>query len=211
MLAVLYIAMAAAAIAILWRVSVRVYLKYRGTRIVTCPETGEPEAVTVNARDAAVTALLGERQLRLRQCSRWPERAGCDEDCLAQIELAPDECLARHMIEEWYEGSSCTICDKPIGPVNWHGNRPALMDADGRTLEWSAVAPQKIPVVLATHFPVCWDCQVVQSFCRDFPDRMVDRSGLQRDEIGQLHVETSALDSMSKPVATHEAERPKST
>ena len=37
-------------------VAVRAYLRYRGTRVVTCPVTGDTVAVEVDATHAAVTA-----------------------------------------------------------------------------------------------------------------------------------------------------------
>ena len=43
-----------------------VYLKFRGTRVVTCPETKEPAAVEVDAKYAAFTVPIGERGLRLK-------------------------------------------------------------------------------------------------------------------------------------------------
>ena len=36
-----------------------------------------------------------------------------------------------------------------------------------------------------THFPVCWDCLIVETFCRAHPELVVDRSrvaaGVNRD------------------------------
>jgi len=54
--------------------AIRSWLKYRGKRLVTCPETQRPEAVDVAVRRAALEAFLGHREVRLRDCSRWPER-----------------------------------------------------------------------------------------------------------------------------------------
>jgi hypothetical protein len=130
-----------------------VYLKFRGKRIVTCPETGKPATVEVDARRAAATALLGEPSLRLKSCSRWPERKECGQECLEQIEATPVELLAN-----WYAGKTCTLCGKPIGPISRHGPNPALMDASGTTIGWETIPPEKLPEVLATHLPVCWNC-----------------------------------------------------
>ncbi|HEY3204662.1 MAG TPA: hypothetical protein VGL03_13510 [Thermoanaerobaculia bacterium] len=74
-------------IPLLW-VAARAYLKFRGTRVITCPETGCPAAVKVDMGHAARTSVVGETELRLESCSRWPERAGCGQECLAQIEAA---------------------------------------------------------------------------------------------------------------------------
>jgi len=59
---------------------------YRKERAVTCPETGKPASVQVDAARVAATAWGGVPDVRLKECSRWPEKAGCGQDCLAQLE-----------------------------------------------------------------------------------------------------------------------------
>ena len=76
----LYLVVAVAAgigLAFLCRAVVRAYVRYRGRRVVTCPETEQYAAVDVDAIHAAVSSLSGVPQLRLTSCSRWPEREGC--------------------------------------------------------------------------------------------------------------------------------------
>lgn len=68
---------------------VRAYLKFRGTRLVTCPENSEPAAVTIDPKHVFMTGAVGEPDLRLSSCSRWPERQECAQECLRQIEAAP--------------------------------------------------------------------------------------------------------------------------
>ena len=95
----------------------RVYSKFRGTRIITCPETKRAAAVEVDARGAALTSARG--RLSLRDCSRWPERQGCGQECLSQIEAAPADCLLRTILAKWYAGKACVICRKPIPEFDW--------------------------------------------------------------------------------------------
>ena len=38
---------------------VRVYSRYRGTKLVTCPETGRPEIVELDALHASLTSTVG--------------------------------------------------------------------------------------------------------------------------------------------------------
>ncbi len=64
----------------------RVYFKYRGTRLVTCPETHKQAVVQIAAGSMGMQAILGEPSFRLSECSRWPMRQGCGQDCLRQIE-----------------------------------------------------------------------------------------------------------------------------
>ncbi len=105
------------------------YLKFRGRRIVICPETEKPTAVEVDARFAAASAVFGEPSLRLKTCSRWPEHRDCGQECLEQIQAAPEELLAN-----WYAGKKCALCGRPIGAIRRRGHDPALMDPSGKTL-----------------------------------------------------------------------------
>jgi Protein of unknown function (DUF1761) len=68
-----------------------IYNTYRGIRTVNCPETHAPVSVRINALRAALTGLSGNPKLSLEACSRWPERAHCDQACIPDAERAlPD-------------------------------------------------------------------------------------------------------------------------
>ena len=105
---------------------VRAYFKFRGKHLVTCPETQEPEAVDVAAGEAALGAFYNEPTLRLNECSRWPERQNCGQDCLSQIEADPQNCLVWNIVAKWYEGKSCAFCQKPIGTLHHLDHAPAV-------------------------------------------------------------------------------------
>lgn len=60
------------------------YKRYSGSRLVACPENQQPAAVTIDARHAAATGIHGVPHLRLCDCTRWPERAKCGQECLSQ-------------------------------------------------------------------------------------------------------------------------------
>jgi hypothetical protein len=75
-------------------VAVRGYRLYGGLRLVTCPETVEAAVVKINATRAVASKLAGRNNLRLRSCSRWPEKKGCNQACSAQLKAAPDGCRA---------------------------------------------------------------------------------------------------------------------
>lgn len=152
------------------------YLKYRGKRIITCPATGKPAAVEVDASHAALTAAIRNPGVRLKSCSRWPEREDCGQECLLQVELSPEDCLLRHMLTSWYAGKHCVSCGKEFGEITWLDRKPALLSLEGETVEWGELTPEKVPDALATHFPVCWDCHITESFCRQYPALIVDRS-----------------------------------
>jgi len=146
-----------------------VFRRYRGKRVITCPENRQPAAVDVDARHAAATSLVGHAELRLRDCSRWPEKADCGQECLRQVERDPGACLVRNLVEQWYDGKNCSLCGKPIGNVLWTEHRPGLRAPDGRTVEWQEVPPEKLPEVFRTHTPVCWDCHVVEAVVHRHP------------------------------------------
>lgn len=163
------------------------YIRYRGKRVIICPETRKPAAVEVDAGHAALTAAVSHPDLRLKSCTRWPEREDCGQECLLQIELSPEGCLVRNILTDWYRGKNCVSCGKEFGEVHWLDHTPALLSPDGKTVEWREVPPEEVPGVLATHFPVCWDCHITETFCREHPDMIVDRSriseAVQRDMV----------------------------
>jgi hypothetical protein len=154
---------------------VRAYFGYRGKRLVTCPETHKAEAVDVAAGKAAGHAFLSEANLRLKQCSRWPERQDCGQDCLQQIEADPENCLVWNIVSQWYEGKKCVICHKTFGKLHHLDHAPGLLSPDHKTVEWRELRPEQLPEVFATHHPVCWDCHVTEMFRRLYPELVVDR------------------------------------
>jgi hypothetical protein len=155
---------------------VRAYIRFRGKRLVTCPETKKIVAVDVDATHAALTIGRGIPELRLTSCTRWPERQDCGQECVSEIELSPEECLVRNMLTNWYRGKECVFCHKPIGQIHWADHKPALLNAEHRTVEWQEIPPEKIPETLATHSPVCWNCHIAESFRQEHPELVTDRS-----------------------------------
>jgi hypothetical protein len=154
---------------------VTAWRRWRGTRIVTCPETRRPAAVEMNLRLAIEGAIVGHPHLQLRDCSRWPERSGCDQACLTQVEESPEGCLVRQVLERWYADRACAYCRKPFGLIHWHDHKPGLRGPDGGLREWREVAPETLPDVLRTHAPVCWNCLIAEGFRLRFPDLVVER------------------------------------
>lgn len=155
--------------------AVGAYLALRGERIITCPETRRPAAVQVAAGKAALQTFAGTPKLRLKDCSRWPERRDCDQACLHQIAESPGECLVWNIVTRWFEGKTCVYCQRPFGQINWHEHRPALLAPDGTTVQWTDVEAQHLPDVLATHQPVCWDCHIAETLRRQHPELVTDR------------------------------------
>ena len=134
-----------------------------GTRLITCPDNHQTAAVDINLFQ------------RMSDCSRWPEKAGCDQACFSQILAAPAACLVQKIAADWYTGKRCAVCERPIGAIVWHERPPALWAPDGTTREWTGVAPEELPAVLASHAPLCWTCHVTMSFRREHGELVIER------------------------------------
>jgi hypothetical protein len=157
------------------RRTLRAWLGYRGTRVVVCPENREVAAVEVDALHAAWSAPQGRPELRLEDCTRWPEKAGCGQDCLRQIESAPEACLVRTILSDWYRAKPCALCGRVFGEIRWHDHKPALLTPDGSLRTWSSFAPEQVRDVLADHRPVCWSCHQAESFRHDHSELVTER------------------------------------
>ena len=157
-----------------WRVA-GAWMKFRGRRVVVCPETHKPAGVVVDAAHAAVTAFSKSPQLRLSACSRWPERADCGQACLAQVEASPEDCLVRNILIEWYRGKACAACGRPFGEIEFAGAKPALLRADGVSVEWSRVPAEELQETLAASSPVCFACHTANRLVHEHPELALDR------------------------------------
>ncbi len=160
-------------------VAARAYFRYRRVRVVTCPETRAPAAVNVDAGHAALSAAWDHTELRLDQCSRWPERGMCDQPCLKQIAAAPEDCLLRSILSRWYAGKSCVCCGKPTA-IHTHAQQPALRDPDGHTFDFEAMPAEQLVARLNEFAPVCFDCHIAEQFRREYPDQVVEKRSYTR-------------------------------
>lgn len=157
-----------------WRLG-RAWIRYRGQRVITCPENQRPAGVRVDALHAARTALGKGPELRLSACSRWPEMAGCGQMCLSQIEAAPEDCLVRNILLQWYEGKACAWCGHPFGEISLAGSKPALLRPDNISVEWSQVPADKLSETLLAALPICFACHMANTLVREHPEIVVER------------------------------------
>jgi hypothetical protein len=151
------------------------YFTYRGKRLVTCPETHKPAAVDVAAGKAAASAFVGPPMLYLNQCTRWPERQNCGQDCLQQIEYDPENCRVWNIVASWYEGKNCVLCHKRFEQLRHLDHAPALMSPDRQTAEWKQFPPEQLPEIFSSYLPLCWNCHIAETFRREHPELVVDR------------------------------------
>ncbi len=166
----------------------RTYLRYRGTRLITCPENQKPAAVDVDAGRAARETLVGHPHLRLEDCSRWPEKKNCPQDCLREVEADPERCLVWAIITHWYQGQTCVYCGKLFGKITWHDHKPALLSPAEKTMQWTEVPAELLPEVLETYRPVCWNCHVAETFRREHSEMVVERPW-ERGPMGEFITE----------------------
>lgn len=157
------------------QIAIRQYWKLWGTILVTCPETQKTEAVEIATGQAAASAAAGLQHVKLKICSRWPERKECDQDCLSQLESDPERHWVWNIAADWYAGKNCVFCRKPIGDLNHFDHRPALLDLEGKAVEWDEICPKDLPEMLSFCQPVCWNCCVVQNFRQEHPELVVER------------------------------------
>ena len=162
---------------LVWRLTAgaRFFIRFGGRRLITCPETRKPAAVEVAAGRGATKAFTGSFDLELQNCSRWPERKDCGQDCLSQIQADPEGCLVWNIVNRWYSKRNCALCGNRFEKIQWQDHRPAVLDENLKTLQWTEIAPEDLPEVFATHQPVCWDCHISESFRRDHPELVTER------------------------------------
>ena len=64
-----------------WRLTKR-------ARCVTCPEAGGAATLTLDTWYAVRMHALGNPELRVLDCERWPARRDCGRECLTRIGAA---------------------------------------------------------------------------------------------------------------------------
>ena len=145
-------------------------------RLINCPENDTPQAVELDPKHRLAQALQGKDGMYLRECSRWPERQDCGQGCLQQVAAAPDGCRVRSLLDDYYAGQNCVLCGKEFGEkIDWYDHEPAFIDADRNISSWKDIPPEKLPAAMEAHYPVCWDCKVIEMVRQKHPERVTDR------------------------------------
>jgi hypothetical protein len=167
---------------------IELYARYRGNRIVTCPETNAPAGAKINAALAAGTWLVTQPRFVATACSRWPERAGCDQACAPQVETSPEDTLVRNIVAKWYGERTCTYCAQPIRDIGRAGVTPALLGPNDELHQWNDIPAEDLPQVLSSPVAVCAPCELAEDFRRRFPDRVTERPATPLRSRGGPHV-----------------------
>jgi len=154
--------------------AVRASRRFAGVRLVTCPETGETEAVRFDRAHAALAAVSNhEPEAKLSYCSRWADRGPCEQRCVLQA-LRPQTAVAT-LMTTWSEHRTCAMCGGSLSEDVRVGHHITLGACDGVTTEWPQVAPETLPQALQTALPVCWNCHIAETFRRQHPELVTDR------------------------------------
>src|SRR5262245_14192193 len=115
---------------------VRSSRRFSGERVIICPETGKQAMVEVDARHAALTSLVGQTDLRLENCWRWPLKEDCGQECLLQLDVGDSECLVRSVLQKWYRDKKCAFCERSFNEIEVIvDHKPALLTPEGITIE----------------------------------------------------------------------------
>lgn len=177
---VLAVAVAAVAAFLLYRAfaSARTYFQFRGKRLVTCPETHRTAAVELDARQGAREAFTQEPRMQLSECSNWPERKDCGQQCLNEIAMRSSDCLVRNIVIDWFRDKKCIFCGKAIAEVKewWVDHKPALLTPERQIITWNEFAAEKLPELFTRCGPVCWSCNVTETFRTTHPELVTDRA-----------------------------------
>ena len=165
-----------AVLAVYLVIAVRTWARVHGTRVVVCPETQKPVAVTLDVGHAVTTAVWEKADLRVASCTRWPERQDCDQPCVKQIETAPTETSPKTIATHFFSKERCAICTRPIEAPSAVTLQPGFMDpATHKVRTWEEVPPQDLAETMATWRPLCANCTLAETFRQRYPDRVTDR------------------------------------
>ena len=162
--------------------------KFGGERVIICPETGKQAMVEVDVGHAAISSLIGQTDLRLENCWRWPMKENCGQECLLQLDMTDETCVVRSVLEKWYRDKLCAFCERPFATIDLLDHKPALLNPEGVTVEWKDIPLAAVMDAMTTHQPVCWNCHVAQTFRRQHADLVVDRSLPLVDRSHDRHV-----------------------
>jgi len=190
-MAIVYLMIAALVVTAIYfgvRYFVRASQKFGGERVIICPETGKQAMVEVDVRRAAMSSLLGQTDLRLENCWRWPMNQDCGQECLLQLDMVDEKCLVRSVLEKWYRDKTCAFCRRPFAEIDLIDHKPALLNREGVTVEWNQVPLTAVMQAMTIFLPVCWDCHVAQTFRREHADLVVDRTLPFVDQTQETHV-----------------------
>ena len=55
--------------------------------MVTCRETGRPTLIEIDTLRASLTSTAGCPDIQVENCTRWPMKSQCGQECLTTLDL----------------------------------------------------------------------------------------------------------------------------
>ena len=115
--------------------------------------------------------MRGEEHDRLQSCSRWPEKGDCDQECLAQVDPSPEN--LERLLQKWYQGKTCAICERALTPADWRRSRLALLNEKQKLFELRHMHLDELPSALDQMAPLCWNCHQEERVRQATPPRIL--------------------------------------
>ena len=86
------------------------------------------------------------------------------------------------LLKRFFDRKDCAVCKKPIPPVRRMGLKPGLLNpATHEAHSWDEIPNVSLPTELENQLPLCFECEVAESFRQRFPDLVVDRDRSLQD------------------------------
>lgn len=105
----------------------------------------------------------------------------------------PHDRATTRLLERFFDGKACAICQRPIAPVHRMGLKPGLLNpATHETYSWDEIPNENLATALETYRPLCSECEVAESFRRRFPDRVVDRDRTRQEAPAPNRIEAGS-------------------
>lgn len=130
------------------------------SNVIICPETLNSAEIQVDRMHQLYTLWRDQKETRLKSCTRWPERAECDQDCIAQVEPGP--AVIDRILGRWYDSKNCAICAMPLVRTDFQRGKAAALDRDGALVELREMNWNEFPMSLERFDPICWKCHATE-------------------------------------------------
>jgi hypothetical protein len=105
---------------------------------------------------AELLAELGlDRDQRIDTCSRWPERAGCNQTCGPQVQFSAGD-LSDFAAQ--CEGKNCSLCGAVLTRDDWYKSRLSALDANAVKADSPGTAVPLLPGDPDHRDPICAEC-----------------------------------------------------
>jgi hypothetical protein len=103
------------------------------------------------------------------------DTSGHEPPATVHVTVAHDQ-AATELLKRFFDGKTCTVCQRPIPPVQRTGLKPGILDPATHVMRtWDHIPNDHLPSALETQLPLCPACVVAESFRQHHPELVVDR------------------------------------